>query len=454
MTTEIPLEASEQGLLEACITSVVETRAAIASLQAFEATVFDAAIELALARAERKPEGSRGSQLEVRQVAAEFAAALRVSDRTLQRELSDASTLVTGFPLTHAALASGQISRSHAYAILDAGAPLCDQARAGFETAALDVALVESATRTRPVAKMLAAQFDARALEQRHRDAVASRSVRIRALDDGMAEVRADLPVVLAHGIHDRITQMAIELQRATAGRQPQDAHTSDPVSGGVGDAPADERTIDQLRADVFCDLLLAGTPAAVPDAGTDFAGIVGRVQVMVPVLALAGVCDDPSELSGYGAVDQVTAQGLAAAAPVWDRVFMHPIKRCVLAVDRYRPGPELERQLVARDRHCRFPGCRMPVRLCDVDHTVDAARGGETSIRNLAHLCRRHHTLKHATDWSVKQLDAGVLEWTSPGGRVFTDVTRPVIGFRPDPISDPGHSATATVTDGDPPPF
>ena len=118
MTTQIPLEASEQALLEACITSVVETRAAIASLQAFEATVFEAATELALARAERRPAGRRDSQLEVRQIAAEFAAALRVSDRTLQRELSDASTLVGGFPRTHEALSAGRISRARANALL------------------------------------------------------------------------------------------------------------------------------------------------------------------------------------------------------------------------------------------------------------------------------------------------------------------------------------------------
>ena len=460
MTTKIPLEESEQALLEACITSVVETRAAIASLQAFEATVFEAATELALTRAGRKPAGRRDSQLEVRQIAAEFAAALRVSDRTLQRELSDASTLVTGFPRTHQALSAGRISRAHANAIVDAGGPLGDEARTRFEAAALDVAFVESATRLRPISRMLAAQHDARALEERHADALATRAVRVRPLEDGMAELRAELPVVLAYGIHDRISQMAVELQGASPGlaneRAKASGMTGDSVGGGsdVAPAPVDSRTIDQLRADILCDLLLAGTPAAVANAGTAMAGIVGRVQVVVPVLTLPGVSDEPTELAGYGAIDPATARALAGAAPGWDRVFLHPVKRCVLAVDRYRPGPEIERQLVARDRHCRFPGCRMPVRLCDVDHTVDAALGGETSIRNLAHLCRRHHMLKHATDWSVKQLEGGVLEWRSPGGRVFTDVARPVVRFQPDPVFDRAQPARATAFDGDPPPF
>ena len=75
-----------------------------------------------------------------------------------------------------------------------------------------------------------------------------------------------------------------------------------------------------------------------------------------------------------------------------------HPVTGAVLAVDRYRPTKDLERALRVRDEHCRFPGCRQPFWRCDVDHSHDAARGGETSERNLAHLCRRHHTLKHAT--------------------------------------------------------
>jgi len=104
-----------------------------------------------------------------------------------------------------------------------------------------------------------------------------------------------------------------------------------------------------------------------------------------------------------------------------------------------YRPSADLLRALRVRDEHCRFPGCRQPVRRCDVDHTHDAALGGQTHIDNLAHLCRRHHTLKHATDWQVRQLGGGSLEWTSPTGLVYVDVPTPTLRFIPS---------------GDPPPF
>ena len=73
-----------------------------------------------------------------------------------------------------------------------------------------------------------------------------------------------------------------------------------------------------------------------------------------------------------------------------------------------------------------------MAVRICDLDHTVDFAFGGQTSEDNLAHLCRRHHTLKHESAWTVVQRQGGVLEWTSPSGRVYPDIPTSRVMFQP----------------------
>ncbi|MBN9155445.1 MAG: HNH endonuclease, partial [Microbacterium sp.] len=112
------------------------------------------------------------------------------------------------------------------------------------------------------------------------------------------------------------------------------------------------------------------------------------------------------------------------------------------------------------RDKHCRFPGCRQPTWRCDIDHTKDAAHGGETRICNLAHLCRRHHILKHHTPWRVRQLPDGVLEWTSPTGRIYRDIPTPPVTFTPSAVDPPGIEPPPTdppPTDPpptDPPPF
>ncbi len=198
----------------------------------------------------------------------------------------------------------------------------------------------------------------------------------------------------------------------------PAEASGGDEASGCTDEADVvggDARTLDELRADVLADLLLATDPVAHNIGPTGLAAIHATVQVTVPVLALIddGVRDpfETGVLDGRSPVDPETARQLAANAPGFDRVLTHPISGAVLAVDRYRSTEELRRHLRVRDEHCRFPGCRIPARRCDIDHTIDHARGGQSSAANLAHLCRRHHTLKHQTAWTVTQRNGGVLE-------------------------------------------
>jgi hypothetical protein len=49
-------------------------------------------------------------------------------------------------------------------------------------------------------------------------------------------------------------------------------------------------------------------------------------------------------------------------------------------------------------------PGCRRTARRSDIDHTIPFEEGGPTCAGNLEVLCRRHHTLKHASPWQVVQ--------------------------------------------------
>jgi hypothetical protein len=55
-----------------------------------------------------------------------------------------------------------------------------------------------------------------------------------------------------------------------------------------------------------------------------------------------------------------------------------------------------LRRAVIARDRHCTYPGCNRKPRWCDIHHIVSWANGGETALDNLCLLCRYHHTLTH----------------------------------------------------------
>ncbi|HWI32112.1 MAG TPA: DUF222 domain-containing protein, partial [Microbacterium sp.] len=423
------LVEAEAAILDTLVTTIVEARAGIAAFQAFETRALAAAAALGAEQMGRVESlASRDREMPLRSIAAELAAAVRTSDRSVQRQLDEATLLVEAYPATLTAWGEGKISRAHVSVIVQAGFGIENpDARAGYETEVLRRAFVETPGRLGPIAKLLAHRAQPRTLEDRHAEAREERRVRVTDLPDGMAELLLIQPSVLIRGIYDRITEQARTVTQARI-TEP----GAEETGHGEGGEP-DTRTMDQLRADIVADMLLTGTPAIDdPDAGIDLGAIRARVQVTVPVLTLSGHGTEPAVLAGSGPIDPDTARTLTGNSPGWERVLTHPVTGAVLAVDRYRPSEDLKRLLRARDEHCRFPGCRMPTHRCDLDHTHDAARGGSTCDTNLAHLCRRHHTLKHATPWTVTQQSGGVLEWTSPTGRRYTDTPEPLLRFAP----------------------
>jgi hypothetical protein len=94
---------------------------------------------------------------------------------------------------------------------------------------------------------------------------------------------------------------------------------------------------------------------------------------------------------------------------------------------DGYRPGAGLDRYVRARDRRCRFPGCRRPVpRGGELDHDRRWP-DGETSAANLAGYCTPHHRGKHqAPGWQHHLAVDGTLTVTTPTGLVTTTTPPP----------------------------
>jgi len=425
--------------VDAVLDELVEIRRGIAALHGREAEVLARAVEVARAQ-DDAPGPSEVRDIPLRSMAAQIGAALRVPDRTVERDLSDAVVLTGRFPATHAALAAGAISRAHATVIVAAGLPIDDDAaREMFEGAVLEVARRETPGRLKPAARLLATRLHPVPLAERHAVAAKTRNLWVRDIEDGMAELIATLPAHLAHGIRDRVNRYARRVidARGTAGGD---------GSGMLLDEPVvqDRRGIDEVRADVFADLLLTGhaTPEVSNDSLPKGEAIVAHVQITVPALTVLGADTTPAELTGHAPIDTATALRLAATAPGWDRVLTHPMTGTVLAVDRYRPSDQLKRTLRVRDEHCRFPGCRIPVRRCDIDHTTAREHDGPTEVTNLAHLCRRHHTLKHHSAWRVRQTPDGVLHWTSPTGRSYPDRPTRTLVFTCD--ADPTAVTTA----------
>ena len=440
MTALLDATDSQMAMLADLVAGLEAAEKTLSSMQAARDGLLAMAGRLAveIARDARDPDGG---DMAIRSVAAEIGAAQRVSDRTIERRMSDASWLVDRFPAVWAAQGQGRISAAHSRLIVDAGAHLDDKAdRERFAAEAIALAESESPHRLRRLVRRLAERFQERTITERHRTARRQRRVWITELDDGMADLRMRGPAALVHGMYDRLSQMAHAVQKENTQRAKAAAR-----DGGADAAPRDERTIDQLRADLLADLVLTGSPSGHDTADGLLGAIQARIEITVPAFALmtddgAAGTETPAELDGVAPMDAETARRFAGAASGWTRLLTHPISGAVLAVDRYRPSEELRRHLRARDQHCRFPGCGLAARKGDLDHNHDAATGGPTVHTNLSTFCRRHHMLKHHSPWHVTQRKGGVLEWTSPTGRVYID--------HPPPPN------TVVFTDSEPSPF
>ena len=119
-----------------------------------------------------------------------------------------------------------------------------------------------------------------------------------------------------------------------------------------------------------------------------------------------------------------------------------------------YRPPAGMAALVRQRDGRCRFPGCHVAARFCDLDH-VRPWPSGVTSPSNLICLCRRHHRVKQRHRWRVRLGPDATVTWTDPVGRVR--VTHPVDALRAMVLRAPGgpsESSTpehAPITSGTP---
>jgi hypothetical protein len=120
-----------------------------------------------------------------------------------------------------------------------------------------------------------------------------------------------------------------------------------------------------------------------------------------------------------------------------------------------YRPGAALVAFVKARDARCRFPGCVIAARFCDVDH-VRPWPTGPTSADNLMCLCRRHHRVKQSPGWRVRLDPDGTVTWLDPVGREHRTAPVDLLGVTTAPSAaqrvgeggSPGHGRASPSDD------
>ncbi len=175
-------------------------------------------------------------------------------------------------------------------------------------------------------------------------------------------------------------------------------AETKACLESRARDLPSDGETgWDQRLCDAF--RLTVRSPGAESMANT---GPMPFVVVHVPLETLRdGSSELPGELERDGLVDAETVRRMACDATV--AVALDDDVGHTMFEGRARrwPTSSQRREIMRRDRHCRFPGCTN-VTFTNVHHIVPWTPAGRTDLDNLALLCEYHHHRVHSRHWTM----------------------------------------------------
>jgi hypothetical protein len=149
-------------------------------------------------------------------------------------------------------------------------------------------------------------------------------------------------------------------------------------------------------------------------------------VVVHVPLTTLVDESSElPGELERDGLLSPETVRRMACDATVAIAVDDDVGHTMFEGRARRWPSDSQRREIVRRDRHCRFPGCTN-VTFTNVHHVAPWKPGGRTDLDNLALLCEHHHHRVHSRHWTMSGNANGELTFVGPTGRVMTSRPSP----------------------------
>jgi hypothetical protein len=343
------------------------------------------------------------------------------------------------------ALDAGAISAEHLRILHGAGASLSDAARAAL----LEFARVEDADafKQRVIRAVQVEDADDGAARAARQHAARTASWRVRR--DGMHELRVTLAPDDASIVRGALQQVMDARWRAEHPERNQTRVERDPFGARLADAVVD------LARGVRAAFAAAVSPRDVPTAsdgccsedgccgGNDHAdhddhdhdggmapAWMGRASppgsdALVVLLAdietlRDGLHEGSVHEDGWGtALSPETLRRLACDAEILPIVMDGASVPLDAGRKRREPTPTQRAAVAARDRHCRFPGCRVPAAWCQVHHIVHWARGGSTNLDNLILACHEHHRALHEGGWNAVG-PADRVQFTSPNGQPF----------------------------------
>ncbi len=358
----------------------------------------------------------------------DVSTALRISPTGAQIKIDVARALTNHLPNTCSALAVGEISAAHANAIaretvsaLNQGLP--ESVIFEIENRAIAYAEFHTPSQVGNLVRKVIAQ---RTPEEFEESAASAREMRrVSCFDEpnGMSTIVALLPAHDAKIVMNALEAFIINSESRNGEKNSNQEVTNEEEFDISGDGAL---TKDMKRADALAAIASQFLGSTLDEVTPHRRPLTVNVTIDLPTLM--GLAENPGELSGYGAIPASVAREIASDAR-WKRFITEPVTGNLLDFGResYEPPQALKDFLIARDRTCRFPGCRRSAILSDLDHAQSWESGGQTSVENLGALCRRHHKLKTHYGWQVESFSDGSCMWRSPAGKEYFTPARAV---------------------------
>ena len=181
-----------------------------------------------------------------------------------------------------------------------------------------------------------------------------------------------------------------------------------------------DQRSIDQIRADVFSDLVTGRGLSAAP---------AGSVDITVDLTTLTGLSEVPGEIPGWGPVIAdiarqvaVPTSGVSGGSPSPTRTAGRWCGTGPPEDDPQQPNAATSRR---GNRCVSSPGAGCPPGTATSTTPTTTPKADATHPHNLGPLCRHHHRLKHEAGWKLEQPTPGTLHLDQPT-RAHLPLTRP----------------------------
>ncbi len=307
-------------------------------------------------------------------VAAELAAALRISPALASGYLRDALAMRERLPKVGQCLAAGEINYTLFHTIAYRTALITDEKA----LAEVDAQVAARAPRWPSLSQRSLAmrvdniivRVDQDAVRRTTKD-IKDRYLNVSECGSGMTEVYGKLFASTGRALDRRLDELASTV------------------------CEADSRTNAQRRADALSAVVAGADQLTCTCGQPNCATAKGRLRdhnVVIHVIAEQATVEGEGATPGFmaGADGLVPAEVIAELAK---SVKLSPLSPPIDAQPErgYVPSAKLSEFVRCRDLTCRAPGCNESAINCDLDHSIPYADGGHTHASNLKSLCRKH---------------------------------------------------------------